>query len=324
MDSIERIKQLENKLTLLKAFVKHSLKGFKCSECDRFIPNSYEGYNCPYPKCKKIFDKTRIKKKHPTTSSRRQFVYINNTINKYSDDQKEFSEKYCDGGDNAYDLLLSKQENMESIKIITDVIANQKKANRNARKIPIKEYMYDAFDMVLKEFPDEMKEYLINGGQNKDVSIQAIIFQMFVDVVESKLPIVVFIKGIQIKVEDLLDDNLNIFDSKRKFVNFLDYNLIIKKKSQIRIDNGNEIEDKSSHFIGKIISIKDSNNNDLSELIDSYSFSNIKMNNSELLKPGMDITVEYYSLRPSYTMGSLIHLQRLKKKITDSVNRKIS
>jgi len=292
MDSIERIKQLENKLTLLKAFVKHSLKGFKCSECDRFIPNSYEGYNCPYPKCKKIFNKTRIKKKHPTTSSRRQFVYINNTINKYSDDQKEFSEKYCDGGDNAYDLLLSKQENMESIKIITDVIANQKKANRNARKIPIKEYMYDAFDMVLKEFPDEMKEYLINGGQNKDVSIQAIIFQMFVDVVESKLPIVVFIKGIQIKVEDLLDDNLNI--------------------------------DKSSHFIGKIISIKDSNNNDLSELIDSYSFSNIKMNNSELLKPGMDITVEYYSLRPSYTMGSLIHLQRLKKKITDSVNRKIS
>jgi len=325
MDSKEKIKRLQFKLDCLKAFYNHSPKGFKCSECGKFIPNSYDGIRCPYPKCREYIDRDNIvEKKHPVTFGKRQFVYINNTINKHGNDQKEFSERYCDTNGNAYDLLSMEEERAKEIMMINDIITKQKKANGNTRKIPIKACMYDAFSVVLKELPDEMTKYLVNGGQNGDVSIQAIIFQTFVEIIESKLPIVVFMKGVQVKIEDVLDSRLHIFNGRRKFTNFLDHNLIVKKRSQIRIENGVEIEDKSNHFIGKIISITDSKGNDIKHLIDSYSFSNIKMRSSEYLKPAEDITIEYYSLKPSYTMGSMIHLQRIKKKISDSIKKKVT
>jgi len=326
MDSNEKIKLLEDKLDLLKAFSKHSFKGFKCSECNRFIPNSYEGIKCPYPSCKEVFDiEVKIEKKHPVTFGKRRFVYINNVINKNgTGDQKEFSEKYCDDGGNAYDLLSQQEEKVNEFTMIRSVISGQKKANGNTRKIPIKASMYDAFEAVLNELPEETTKYLINGGQNGDVSIQAIIFQTFADIIEAKLPIVVFMKGVQVRIESLLDERLHIFEGKRQFVNFLDHNLIIKKKSQLRInEDGSTVKDNTDHFIGKIISIKDANGEDLKHLVDSYSFSNIKMKNCQSLKAGTDITVEYFSLKPSYTMGSLIHLQRIKKKLSDSIKRKI-
>lgn len=323
MKSKEEIDNLECKINFLKAFCNHSKKGFKCPECEKFIPNSYKGTNCPYTKCRKYIDRSiTVEKKHPVIFGRRQYVYINNTINKFNNDKKEFSERYCDTSGNAYDLLSMEEERVKEISMIADIISKQKKANGNTRKIPIKSCMYDAFDTVLKESPDEMVKYLVNGGQNGDISIQAIIFQTFVDIIKSKFPIIVFIKSIQIKIDSLLDGRLNIFDGKRKFINFLDHNLIVKKRCQFRIDNDICVKDQSDHFIGKITSITNSKGDDVSHFIDSYSFSNIKMCNSEFIKPAEDIIVEYYSLKPSYTMGPLIHLQRIKRKISDSIRKK--
>ena len=322
INSNNKIKILEKKLYFLKVFYNHSKKGFKCFKCKKFIPDSYKGKTCPYLKCREILDKEEIvNKNHPVTFCKRQFVSINNAVSKYSDDKKDFSEKYCNMNGNAYDLLSTEEEKKNELKKIKDIINKQKKTNGNTRKIPIKISMYEAFDAALEEFPEEMVNYLVNGGQNGDVSIQAIIFQKFVDIIISKLPIIVFIKGIQIKINDLLDDRLNIFNGKRKFTSFMDHNLIIKKVSQFRIDDGIEIEDNSDNFIGKISKIINSKGEDVSHLIDSYSFSNIKMQNSEFLKPAEDITVEYYSLRPSYTLGILIHIQRIKKRISDSIKR---
>ena len=47
------------------------------------------------------------------------------------------------------------------------------------------------------------------------------------------------------------------------------------------------------------------------------------MENDSIVKPGTDVVVKYYSIFPSYTMGSMIHLQRIKRKLSDSINKKL-
>lgn len=321
--NIKRINSLKIKLEFLKVFSNHTLKGFKCNKCKKFVPNSYKGDECPYIKCKNILDRSNIlEKKHPVTFNKRHFVYIQNPISKHNDG-KEFSEKYCASGLNACDLLLNEEERINELSTILSVIKGQKKANSNNRKIPIKSCMYDAFEETVKEYPDEMSKYLIKGGQISDIAIQAIIFQNFVDVVEKRLPIILFIKGVQIKINDIMDERLRIFEGRRRFTNFMDHNCIIKRKSQIRIQDGKSIKDESDHFIGKIITINDSCGCDLKHLIDNYSFSAIKMKSDKTLKPATDVIVDYYSLHPSYTMGAMIQMQRIKKKLFDSINKKL-
>jgi hypothetical protein len=321
------IKNIENKIKLLKVFYRHSVKGFKCSFCEKFIPNSYDGNNCPYPKCNAKIDKNNlIQKKHPITFSKRHIVYMNNLIKvKDGSNGGDFSEIYCDNGkNNAYELLSNEQEKLNNFKTIIEIIKKQKSVNGKTRKIPIKFCMYEAFECILKEFPEEMSSYLLDGGQNKDTPIQSLIFQKFVDMMDKKLPIIFFSKGNKVEINSLLDDRLHIFNGKRKFINFIDHNLIIKKKNQKRIlESGEEVDDKSNHFLGKIISIQDLNGNNLINCVDSYSFFNIKIKNYKKIKPGIDVVVEYYSLKPSYTLGSMIHVQRIKRKLSESINRKL-
>jgi hypothetical protein len=55
--------------------------------------------------------------------------------------------------------------------------------------------MYDAFEKILMEFPAELIEHLIIGGQGHDFTIQPLIFQKFADIMENKLPVSVFSRG---------------------------------------------------------------------------------------------------------------------------------
>lgn len=323
---------LDNEHRLLyRAFSKHSTKGVKCPKCSKFVPNSLKNdniLNCPYPGCHAdCLSAEEIK--HPASVINRSFVSINNIIKSNNSNgetgsfkPKEFSEQYCDSKSNACDVLVNEQEFSNKFETIKDIIEMQKKAHGYARKLPTKASMYEAFANVLQAYPQDMINYLTIGGQNSDISIQATIYQEFAKIMQSKLPIKMYLKGNLIYIDNPLDERLHLFSGIREFVNFIDHNSIIKKRKGSVCSGNDKIEDVNDSFIGQIISVTDINGDNLTSFVDYYNFTSIRFKFNEKVKPGTDVIVKYYSILPNYTLGSMIHLQRIKKKISDSVNRK--
>ena len=75
--------------------------------------------------------------------------------------------------------------------------------------------------------------------------------------------------------------------------------------------------------MAKIVSIEDQQGNDLTDIIDDYSFTLVNLKNNDKIKQGEKITVKYYAIRPNYTLGSMIFVQRIKKAIKESADRKL-
>ena len=317
---------------LLEAFAVHSSKGYKCPKCNKFVPDSLVMNNmltCPYPNCNTNFVPLEIMK-HPVSVSNRVIVSINNTMQKSSNSVdhssvgREFSEKYCNTDINACSSLIDEQEFINDYSVIADIITQQKKAHAYSRQMPNKAAMYDAFINVLTHFPQEMVEYLTIGKQSKEISLQAFIYQEFAKLLKEALPIKIYSNGNEIYIDNPLDERLHLFNGIREFSNFIDQNSVVKKRKEFIYKNDVKEQDNEECFIGEIISITNPDGDDLMQFIDHYGFTSIRLKYDEKVKPGKDIIVKYNSILPNYTMGSMIHLQRIKKKISDSVAKKVN
>jgi hypothetical protein len=328
-DEIEAIK---NKIALLTAFYRHSPTGVRCPKCSKFVPNSSKINDvllCPYYGCNTDCSNAEIMR-HPISLLKRTHLSMNIMIggqksifNTMSDgSSRELIERYCTGDDNAFFLLSKEQEYSKKFDIVSKIIWGQKQINGTLRKLPIKLAMYEAFESVLSEFPVEMMDYLTVGGQG-GVAVQPLIFQKFAEIMQNKLPISIFSKGMHIYIDSPMDERLSLYKDLRQFTNYINQNLCIKRRAQYIIKDDELIENKDKHFIGKIISIKTGNDIDLMPYIDSYNFSTIHMTNDLEIVSGMDVVVKYYSIIPSYTIGSMVHLQRIKKKLADSINKRL-
>jgi len=324
MNKEERIKMIEEKLSLLKAFSKHSMNGIKCPKCLKFVPFSLKGetFKCPYTNCGADCSDA-IETKHPKNISKRYLYSINEKYRGNFGSDKEVGENYIGSSKNPFEILSSQESFKNSYDIILKTIVMQKKTNGGTKKMPNKIAMYEAFEDVLLKYPQEMIDYITIGGQNGSLAIQPIIYQHFSDRLLKKLPLSFFAKGTRVYIDDPIDTRLYLFEGVRQFTNFLDHNLVLKKKNQYSIIDGDVVENKSNHFIGKLISTTNIHGKDLSNHIDSCNFISLKMKSDSVMVAGQDIVVRYYSINPSYTMGSMIHMQRIKKKISESVKRKL-
>ncbi|MFZ4795842.1 MAG: hypothetical protein ACOYMA_00015 [Bacteroidia bacterium] len=311
---------------LLNAFSKHSLKGVKCPGCSNFVPNSalLNGVlTCPYPGCNTLCNNSE-KMQHPFCASNVLTVSMNDSVNSsIFKNKKEIGDNYCGDNLNACDSLINEQELAKKISIIKEIISLQKKTHAYVRRMPTKACMYDAFNIVLEKYPEDMVAYLTVSKQNYEISIQALIYQEFAKLMKRQLPIKMFYNGDQIHIDDPLDKSLHLFSGIREFSNFIDHNSTVKRKILYKYENGGKILDNEESFIGEIISVTSAEGKDLSSYIDIYNFTGIRFNFSEESKPGTDVIVKYYSLLPNYTLGSMIHMQRIKKKISDSANKKL-
>lgn len=315
-----------------KVFSIYSIKGFACNHCNNYIPFSYvsDGFTtCVYPNCKKELNIGNLKfKNHPVKVFSRIDLLLNNK--KIVDDENSTSfidSIISDKNENALSLLQQEELDNHLLLNVYTLMETQKKANTTeSKKIPTKICMYNAFIETLKEYPVEMVNYLTVGGQGSsgDISIQSIIYQNYAKLVLEKLPLLFYNKGNEIKITDPTDDRLYLFNGVKQFYGFINHNLIIRKKIQdIVLPNGDICKDNEESFIGLILKIQDDNGNDLSEYVEHNSFSFIKFKSTKEIKQGMEVFVKYYSVIPNYTVGSMIQLQRIKKKLSQSLNKNI-
>jgi hypothetical protein len=219
------------------------------------------------------------------------------------------------------DLRMEQKEKyLRELEIARKVLSTQKsRLLRQPMPKVIKKYlMYEAFQLLLEQDPAGMISYLIRGKSLGERPIQSLIFQKYVQLLENKLPFVVEGEDGEEEIYSLLDPNLNLF------LGMSEYQAHIRESGFVA-NNTHEIflgsKCNGPCFIGLLCNITDENGNSLLSEVEYYTFSSIKMKSS--VPQNTLVTVVHFRIPPHYEMYSLVNLQRVRRKIVDSIYKRL-
>lgn len=304
------------KVAFFRAFFHHSKSGYHCQECDRFIPHPLDDspvVTCPYYDCCFVGGWGSLKRMHHPTA--------------LSNPEKLILDVTQEGGGTLKDTLVADEssalsqmeieEELESqYEILTNVIDSQKNgvpyssADSTAKH---KMLAYQAFANLLKKYPEQMVDYLLN--ESRSGGFQHKVFQEYISLLEETIPFS-FKKNKKLhKVESLLDDNLNLFDGISVFEGIVSEKLVIKNGTREFYIGGRESKVSKPYYIGKLLSIIDKKDSSvLMDHVKEYSFSLIKMKD---IVPGTEVIVTHLRVPPHYQMKGMVYVNRIRKKIVE-------
>lgn len=308
---------------LRNAFQCHSNKGKKCPDCFRFMPISMEKDGiilCPYPECAFVGPADECEDKtHPIILTTQKNKSLNEEIKGGGSESSSGTlEDFISGGelnsDKKIDFINSLRKELNTLK---EVVSNQKKANERSEGKGVylyKKHMYEAFEEMIDGYPEEMVSYLVHRKQTSSFPLQAAIFQKYLNILEKNTPFVVGEKSIK----SIYEKSSEVFLGESAFEVEVNKNNVLKNKTVEKYIGGIHMKDYGPCYIGKIKKLTDcKTGKDLTNQIDYYSFSNVKMKPS--VPVGTKIKVEHYRIPAHYEIGHLVYLQRVKKKIVGSV-----
>lgn len=322
--------EFENRLR--KVFSLHSRKGYRCPKCDRFIPESFvKNHNnirvsCPYDNCSwfGILPELEVMA-HPLGQSSGSTVSINSPLSSKNlwDSKGGTSEMqdFLDAYDINPDIRMEQEEKYrEELKIAKAVIATQmSRLEKAPRERIIKKYlMYKAFDVLLSQDPAGMISYLIHGKSLGERPIQSLIFQKYVHLLENSLPFTIVAEDGKCEIYSLLDPNLNLFLGMSEYYAHV-------RESGFVSNNTHEIfvgvKCNGPCFIGLLCDVTDEQGRSLLSEVEYYTFSNIKFKST--VPQNTLVKVVHFRMPPHYEMYSLVNLQRTKKRITNSIYKRL-
>jgi len=304
------------RITFFKTFYRHNKNGYRCPDCERFIPhpidNSYT-VSCPYFDC--IFSGSvsdLSKMHHPTSKSNPEKLILDASKEGFSlkdNIQTQEVDAYAQ-----LEFAEELQEKIKSIKEIIETQSNNAAYSSSSATVKHKQCVYQAFSNLLDRFPEEMVAYILNSTNNH-MGFQHKIFQEYVSLMEASLPFVVFKNKKPIKIDNIMDANLGIFDDISIFEGIVNDKLIIKNETkELYIGNRKSVYTKP-YYIGKLLNVieRDTKKPLLSN-VKEYSFSKIHMSD---VKPGTLVTVTHLRVPPHYQMGGMTYVNRIRKKIVE-------
>ncbi len=282
---------------LRKLFAVHYKKGYKCEGCKRFLPNPLCGtaISCPYYDCHFVGVFTDLKSMmHPTS---KLDVSIEALLKK--------------------DSVVSEEGNLGLLLETIEEELNRVHYVSYTATIIHKISVCQAFLNLTKRMPQEMVSYLVLGKKNS--SLQSKLFQEYISVLEGKLPFT-YKRGTDvIKVDSLLDENLSLFDGISSFETTVNSKREIKNQTKEFYIGGRTGFHSKPFYIGKILDVVAESGESVLPDIKEYSFLRILMKNTA---PGTKVTVSHLRVPPHYQMGGMAHLNRIRKNIVDSINKK--
>jgi DNA-directed RNA polymerase subunit RPC12/RpoP len=291
----------DNKINVLrKVFSTHSKQGYRCIDCNRFIPDPIDNSEklfCPYLDCCFVGSKLLCHKmRHPTVK--------NNELEKQSKIEINNSEIKNDS-------FIDKR-----IDLLKDVINSQlSNVFYNSSEFTIKQKIscYQAFLKILDKYPLEMLDYMLDSSRSG--GFQHILFQEYISIFEKCLPYSFKKNGKLYKVESLLDEQLSLFDGISVFEEIIDSNLEIKNSTNELYIGGRKASYIKPFYIGKLLEVLDKKTKrNLIDKVDEYSFSKIKMKD---IDPNRSVIVTHLRIPPHYQMGGMTYVNRLRKMIVD-------
>ena len=318
---------------LHSAFALHSRIGFLCPECQNFIPRSLEKNGqliCPFPNC--CFagqSKLLLRTTHPMTTLLRS-IYSYNISLSSNDETKKAEKSLLKTSSSLLDINSSFSEDSFFLKDITqkefELLKNTiqsamsfvERQNLPTTKVQ-KILFYQAFWNLTQEYPEEMISYLVHNNTKSDFPLQARIFQKFLEYLENFLPYSFSTSAGKQEIYSLFDSRLGLFEGESSFQAIVQQDHSIQNLTSERYLSQN-LKDYGPYFLGKIVELKDENGKNLLPEIKNYSFVKIQLSNNVL--PGTNVFVRHYRLVPHYTMGVLIHLQKIRKHLGEILAKK--
>lgn len=306
---------------LKSIFSLHSRSGYKCPDCNRFIPKSYTtqySVSCPYNDCMWFGTIAELDiKSHPTK--------IGNSLPLLDLDatKQGYKESLVSRLDNkqpgAETKLLVTEQCEQDRKTLKDVIeAQMRLVNRQPRHKAIKkQLMYQAYYNMFEKSPDDMVMYLVHQKHPTDLPIQSRIFQEFIRLVQDELPFYVQKRGEQIEIYSLIDDGLDLLSGVTEYEASVEAGGIVPNKTKESYIGGREARDFGPCFIGHLCSVEDEFGNSLT--VDHYTFSYVKV----FAPIGTKVKVKHMYMPSHYEMNGLVPLQRIRRKIVDSVHQRV-
>jgi hypothetical protein len=206
------------------------------------------------------------------------------------------------------------QENLNAL-LIKEIIESQANSLSYEDRFTLKHklFVYQAFKELLLEFPDEMVEYLMHSSRTG--GFQHKVFQKYISLLESSFPFLIKKNKKIIKVDNLLDENLCLFDGISTFEGVVEDGLIKNSTKEYYI-GGRKASYAKPYYIGKLLNIIDNNGNCILSSVTEYSFSKIKIKD---IVSGTPVVVTHLRIPPHYQMGGMVYVNRIRKNIVDEI-----
>jgi Pyruvate/2-oxoacid:ferredoxin oxidoreductase delta subunit len=316
---------------LRKVFSLHSRKGRRCPSCERFIPESFINtsesgrVSCPYDNCSWFGIESELEPMaHPLGQSSGMTVSLNTPLSSkgWSSTSETEMGDMIDAKEVNPDIRMEQAEKYhKEMKIAREVLSVQKsRLERMPRKKVIKKYlMYQAFQNLLDQDPAAMISYLIHGKSLGERPIQSLIFQHYIQLVENNLPFTVDDEdGEEGEVYSLLDSKLNLFLGTSEYQAYV-------RESGLVSNNTHEVfvgaKCNGPCFIGLLCDVQTESGKSLLSEVEYYTFSSVKMKST--VPQNTLVKVIHFRIPPHYEMYSLVNLQRVRRKIVDSIYKRL-
>lgn len=303
-------------IVFYKTFAYHSKQGYRCPDCKRFIPHPLDGsttVSCPYFDCLFVGEHKILGKMHHTTSQTNPEKLVLDVTN---DGSRFFKNNIVSEGIDAQLTLEVKQDLQHKVKTIHEVILSQISHvayTGSDFTIKHKQFVYEAFNLLLDKYPEEMVGYLLEGTRSG--GFQHKVFQEYIRLLEAALPFFIKKGNKRHRVDTLLSEHLCVFDGISVFDTIVNENLQIKNATTEFYVGGRKASYAEPFFIGKLLNILNTETKEsLLPLVKEYSFSRIKMHN---VKAGTPVTVTHLRIPPHYQMGGMVYVNRVRKKIVE-------
>lgn len=313
----------ESIIILHKVFSIHSRSGVRCPDCNRFIPissNGTFGISCPYRNCSFFGNAEKLEKMpHPLGMSSSIDLSLDTPAS--SESNKIFLDFYAAENINSDVEIETKEQLKQELDTLLNVIDDQVdfvKRTNSAGTMMQKLLMYEAYQNMLKKYPEDMISYLVHRKQSAEFPIQARIFQEYASLMEEALPYSIIQGNNTYDIVSLTDPNIQLFDGISEFEAFVRSDNTIPNNTTETYTGGRKFKYYGPCFLGMLIDVIDLEQNiSIKDKVDNYSFVQIKM--LPEIKPKASVKVKHFRIIPHYEMGGLVYLQRIRKKIVDSV-----
>lgn len=310
------------KAHFFRIFYRHNKNGYRCPDCERFIPHPIDNssnISCPYFDC--LFTGTISglhKMNHPTSKSNPEKLILDASQDGFCLKDNVTSQEV--DAHTQLEIVEELQSKVDSIKEIIETQSNNTAYSSSDSTLRHKQCVYQAFSNLLEKFPAEMTAYILNSTDSH-MGFQHKIFQEYVNLLENSLPFFVFKNRKPVKVDNLLDDSLCLFDGISVFDGIVNDKLAIKNETKEFYIGGRKATYTKPYYIGKLLNIiQRDTKTPLIQFVKDYSFSKIYMRD---IKPGTLVTVTHLRVPPHYQMGGMAYVNRIRKKIVERARASI-
>lgn len=299
-----------------KAFAVHNKKGYRCPDCNRFIPHPLENtstVSCPYLDCIFVGEYNNLPSMHHTTSQTNPEKLV---LDVMQDGRPAFKDNLVAEGVSALSILEMKEELLSKIQVINDIINSQISHvaySGSDFTIKHKQLVYQSFALLLQRQPEEMIAYLLENSRSG--GFQHKVFQEYIKLLEDSLPFFIKKGNKRYRIDNLLSEHLCIFDGISVFNSIITNRLDVKNGTTEYYIGGRKASYTKPYYIGKLLNVLHFNTKEpMLHLVKEYSFSKIKFRD---VQPGTPITVIHLRIPPHYQMGGMVYVNRVRKKIVE-------